>query len=270
MILLFIFKFISNVKGSVYDTFEPISEDGTVFYLPEGSKGQIVDHDYFQLAYNERTEQADWVAYVLKREELKIPNVKRSRKFFKDPKVRSGSAHHKDYSNSGYTRGHLAPAGDMAHSDEAMRTSFYMSNMSPQTRAFNNGVWKELEESIRDWAFKNEELIVVTGPVFTTKFPKQIGRANVAIPNSFFKIVLDVQQPEIKAIGFLIPNEKSERLLQDFAVSIDELETITGFDFFKNLLDDEEEEKIESSFQLDKWSFSEKRHQLRITKWNQS
>ena len=270
IVLFVLFKFIKSVQGSIYDSFETPDSVDALFYLPDGSNGQVIDHGYYQLAYNEKREQADWVAYVLKREELKMPNVKRSRKYFSDPEVWGKSAHHKDYSNSGYTRGHLAPAGDMAHTEDAMRTSFYMSNMTPQLRAFNNGIWKELEESARDWAFKNNELIIITGPIFDTNYPKQIGRANVAVPDRFFKIILDIEKPDYKAIAFVIPNESSEQLLQEYAVTIDEVENLTGFDFFNDLLDDEEEEALESKFDLQKWSFSDKRYNLRITKWNQS
>ena len=268
LLLLVLFQLIKKLDGSPLNTFALERADSPAFFLPIGSQGELIKHKYYYLSYNESTEQADWVAYILKKEELKIPNVNRSRKYFKDPSVSTESAHHKDYSNSGYTRGHLAPAGDMAFSEEAMRESFYMSNMSPQNRAFNNGVWKELEESIRDWAFQEDELIVVTGPIFHSDRPDRIGQARVAVPDAFFKIVLDITAPDYKAIAFVIPNEKSEAPLSQYAVSIDSIEQITKFDFFADLLDDEEEDVLENTVWIDNWPFSEKRFELRLNKWN--
>ena len=90
-------------------------------------------------------EQAEWVYYSLSQSNLLAPKVPRFDYFNPDPKVKSKSAVHSDYSNSGYTRGHLVPAGDMSYDKQGMKECFYMSNMSPQPRVFNNGIWKELE-----------------------------------------------------------------------------------------------------------------------------
>jgi endonuclease G len=117
-------------------------------WLPT-SKGNIVEHTFYSLSYIEKYEQAEWVAYNISDEQLKKPNVKRTDWFETDPKVITGSAKHSDYKGSGYTRGHLVPAGDMAFEELAMKETFFMSNMSPQIRSFNNGIWRELEEQSR-------------------------------------------------------------------------------------------------------------------------
>ncbi len=239
-------------------------------FLPVSNTGEVIIHDHYTLSYDEDHEQAEWIAYNLTEASLKIKNVKRAKRFNPDPMVSSRSAHHRDYTHSGYSRGHLAPAGDMAFSEEAMQESFYMSNMSPQLRAFNGGIWKELEETVRDWAYHNDDVYVVTGPVLTRDHViKKIGKTSkVSVSDLFYKIVLDYHKPEVKAIGFLIPNASSERPLSDYAVSVDSVESMTGIDFFAGAYDREHEEKLESSVNLSKWKFSDKRYLLRVDKWN--
>ncbi len=271
LILLFmLYSKITEFTGEgVTETISPVTTDsGDRFFLPSGSKGQLVHHTYYSLSYNEENEQADWVAYVLKKDELKIKNVKRAKRFKPDYAVKTKSAMHKDYTHSGYTRGHMAPAGDMAFNTEAMQESFLMSNMSPQLRGCNNGIWKELEEDVRDWAYDNKELIVVSGPLFTSENPKKIGKNQVAVPDAFFKVLLDITKPETKGIAFRIPNATSDVHLQEFAVSIDAIEEETNFDFFNLLLSEEEQEKLESSFDVSKWDFDKKRFNDRIKHWN--
>ena len=116
------------------------------FYLPQGGEGQLIHKSQFSLSYSERHEQAEWVAYDLSIQELNHPKVPRAKRFNVDYNVKSNSAAHRDYSNSGYTRGHMAPAADMSFDSLSMRESFLMSNISPQIRSFNNGIWRELEE----------------------------------------------------------------------------------------------------------------------------
>ena len=111
----------------------------------------VVNHFAYTLSYNETCEQANWVAYELTTEETNS-TFKRSNKFITDPLVTTGSADNQDYAESGFDKGHLAPAGDMGWSATAMKESFYYSNMSPQLPGFNRGVWKRVEELVRNWA----------------------------------------------------------------------------------------------------------------------
>ncbi len=254
----------SEVSDSPLDTAKEPSER---FYLPNGSKGQIIHHAHYSLAYNEDREQADWVAYPLTRKELAEKNVKRTDWFEQDKKVIGKSAHHGDYKGSGYTRGHMAPAGDMAFSLTAMEQSFLMSNMSPQIRTFNNGIWRELEENVRDWAYKAGEVYLVSGPIFD-KNPKEIGRSRVDVPSHFYKIILDIESKQQKAVAFLIPHETSDKHLRDYSVSIDEIESLTGFDFFHNLLSEEEEASLEAMNNPSAWKVDESKFQQRLKHWN--
>ncbi len=236
--------------------------------LPTSTTGQIINHEFYSLSYSEEHEQAEWVAYELTKESLIIPNVKRTGNFRPDPKVRKASASDRDYRGSGYDRGHMAPAGDMAFSKEAMSQTFYMSNMSPQIRNFNGGIWRELEENVRDWAYKNKHLYVVTGPVLKGGIQERIGHNNVSVPKAYYKVILDYTEPDAKAIAFLMDNEISYQPLEKYAVTIDEVEAATGIDFFHALLDDETEERLESSFNVRDWKMDNKAFQLRKDKWN--
>ena len=236
-------------------------------FLPSAT-GEIVFHKYYTLSYVEKYELAEWTAYMLNKDLLNKPNVDRFQNFIPDYKVSTRSSFYSDYANSGYNRGHLVPAGDMAFDTVAMRESFYMSNITPQHRAFNNGIWKELEENIRDWTYKSETLYIITGPVLTNPITT-IGIENrVTVPSAFYKVIMDYSSPEKKGIAFIIPNELSVRRLEQYMCTIDDVERETGLDFFNEMINDEEEEKLESMADKNLWKVSEKRYQLRLNKWN--
>ena len=214
---------------------------------------QIIRHLAYTLCYNEQHEQATWVAYELTRSETQKA-VERSNKFMIDPLVKTQSATNLDYKDSGYDRGHLAPAADMGWSTESMKESFYYSNMSPQLPAFNRGIWKQLEEKVRDWAIAEDTLLVVTGPVLRDGLPA-IGINSVSIPEYYYKVLLDFTGKSHKGIGFILPNRAGSSPLQSYAVSIDSVEKVTGIDFFYALVDKQENE-LEHALCLPCWEWN--------------
>ena len=244
------------------------NNSSTKDYLPTSTTNQIIKHQFYTMSYSEEHEQPEWVAYELKREQFQRKGVGRSDNFRPDPKVKTKSASPSDYKRSGYDRGHLVPAGDMNFDKRAMSETFYMSNMSPQIRNFNGGIWRELEENTRDWAKKYKHLYVVSGPVLTVSTIDEIGRNQVSVPRTYFKVLLDLTPPETKAIGFIMDNKVSDKHLSNFAVTVDEVETLTGIDFFHNLLSPEEEERLESQTEVGRWKFSDKRFRQRVKSWN--
>lgn len=237
--------------------------------LPRISKQDvIVKHLGYTLSYNEKHEQANWVAYELTAAETH-KTVNRGNVFRPDMAVKTGSATNEDYQGSGYDRGHLAPAADMEWSEQAMEESFYYSNMSPQVPGFNRGIWKKLEEQVRQWAVDNKVIYVVTGPVLENNLPT-IGPDKVSIPRYYYKVVLDYTEPELKGIGFIIPNASSTMPLQSFAVPIDSVEHKTGIDFFP-ALPDEQELAIQKTICLNCWSWtSTTTHNSKIKNDNKS
>lgn len=239
-----------------------------LYFLPKGKSKDIIRHKYFALGYSEKHEVPEWVAYELTRAQLNKGRVKREDNFRPDPKVGTKSATTSDYRRSGYDRGHLVPAADRAFSREAMDETFYMSNIAPQERKFNGGIWRELEELTRDWARKYRKVYVVTGPVLTKRAKARIGSNYVAVPNSFYKVILDLSEPELKAIGYILPNKRSDEPLQEYATSVDEVEELTGIDFFPEMMDDELEEELESTFNNDLWRYDRQKYMMRIEKWN--
>ncbi|MFD1293431.1 DNA/RNA non-specific endonuclease [Lutibacter holmesii] len=224
----------------------------TSAFLPSSTTGVIARHNFYTVSYNENFEQAEWVAYELESSHIKSANFKRPY-FVEDPQISTKSASYRNYKNSGYNKGHLCPAGDRKFSKEAFDETFLMSNVTPQIYEFNGGIWNRLEQKTRYWAKKYKKLYVVTGGVLEPNL-KTIGSENVAVPNYFYKIILDYQEPEIKAIAFLMPHKKSEKALYKYVVSIDEIEKLTGIDFFPEL-DDSLEDKLEKSNSYANWSF---------------
>lgn len=219
-------------------------------YLPSSTTNQIIKHQYYTLSYNEKYEQAEWVAYLLKKEYLKSKNFKRPY-FIQDPEVSTNSADWRNYKNSGFDKGHLCPAGDMNFDAKAFDDTFYTSNISPQKREFNGGIWNRLEQKTRYWASQFGDLYVVTGGVFKGA-TKTIGSENVLVPNSFYKILFHSFNGKYKMIAFVIPNEKSDKPLYDYVVSVDDLEKITGIDFFYKM-DDKIENDLEKSANYELW-----------------
>jgi endonuclease G len=231
--------------------------------LPAVNNGELVRHTYYVLSYDEEHEQAEWVAYELTRERLNQEWADRPQGFFPDPLVRTESATPRDYSGSGYDRGHLCPAADMAFDEAAIKETFYMSNISPQVRTFNGGVWRELEELTRDWARKYEHLYVVTGPVLTRSGVGAIGFNKVTVPAAYYKILL----AKDRSIAFMLPNEQSDRPVMDYACSIDAVEEITGIDFFPRILKGADE-SLEAECDRSLWPVSVKRYERRLLQWN--
>jgi endonuclease G, mitochondrial len=209
-----------------------------------------IDHSCFELEYSETHEQAKWTYHLLTREMTRA-NTERSDRFLVDSKVKTNSATDADYKGSGYDRGHIVPAADMAFSEECMNTSFYYSNMSPQVPSFNRGIWKKLETLVRYWAFAYDSIHIVSGPILQDSLPS-IGPNQVAIPEYYFKALLVYQKNDKRAIGFILPNASSSQNLEAFAISIDEIERKTGLNFFHSL-DDRIENELESTISLDQW-----------------
>lgn len=238
------------------------------YYLPAGGKGTVVQKSTFALSYAEPHEQAEWVAYKLSGSTLRQPFVKRTDDFRADPGISSGSSHPNDYRRSGYDRGHLIPAADRAYHESAMSETFLMSNISPQDRQFNGGIWRELEELTREWAKEAGELYIVTGPLLEMPTKGTIGKNEVTIPGGYFKVLLDLKEPQLKAIGFVLPNTISYEPLYKFVATIDEVEALTGLDFFAGFLPEEVETELEANVDVNLWPLDKKKFRKRIENWN--
>ncbi len=222
-------------------------------YLPTSTTGQIVNHHYYTLSYNEAYENAEWVAYSLTPSQISHRRIKRPH-FTRDPLVKTRSAHYKNYYPYGYEKGHLLPAADRRFSVEAFDETFYTSNVSPMKHGFNSGIWNRLEKQVRYWVKRYGKLYIVTGGVLQPGL-ERIGSEHVAVPHYFYKIVLDYKQPgKARVIGFLIPHKNLHEDLRDFVVPVDSIEKLTGIDFFP-ALPDSIENRLEAEQHPEQWRF---------------
>ena len=213
----------------------------------------IVRHKHFFLSYSEEHEQAEWVAYYLMSENNRQHHFERPY-FLQDPLVDTESAHWKNYKDTGYDKGHLVPAADMKFSKEAYNETFYTSNVAPQNKEFNSGIWNRLEQKARYWAEKHTAIFIVTGSILHDNLIT-IGEEKVSVPDYFFKILVRIQNDGLVMIPFLVPNKKSDAPLYNFATTINEIEAITGIDFNQKI-SEKIEEKIQKEMSYKEWSFS--------------
>lgn len=203
------------------------------FYFPESTTGIVVQHKYYQLSYNPKHKQAEWVAYRLHPSHLSDNSFKRP--YFEiDTQVPGNSAHWNNYRNSNYDRGHLLPAGDRRFSYEAYVETFLTSNISPQNRSFNSGIWNRLEIQVRNWVAQKGELFVITGGVLQEGL-ETIGQEKVSVPKYFYKIIVGFDQGNPKAIAFLIPNQSLPQSIAEFITPLSQIQEMTGIPFFSQL-----------------------------------
>lgn len=217
----------------------------------------IVVHEAYTSSYNTTTLIPNWVAYELTDQETYGDNERGGRMFSMDPDLRTRQAKREDYYNSGWTKGHMIPASDVRWSSTGMDETFYFTNVCPQNETLNAGDWEFLERQVRRWAREFGSVYVVTGPVIGSGRYGTIGERNVTVPDAFFKAVVCCTDGRQQAIAFVMGNDDSRYFLRDCAMSVDELEKLTGYDFFP-ALDDNIENTIESRFSLKDWGIRTK------------
>lgn len=230
---------------------------------------EVIEHSAMFLGYSEEHEQAAWVMHMLVPEVIS-GKVGRSNDFRPDPKVSSGTAVEEDYflksleadgtysyDGFGFDRGHLAPSADFRWSEKALSESYFYSNMSPQRAEFNRGGWAELEDAMRAYLYRNpnRSLFIVTLPVLHEGLPKIERSVNgVSIPEHYLKVALDLELG--RGIAFYMANQRVDAPLSSYAISIDEAERISGYDFFP-LVDAAIMDPIEADFSIADWLSAE-------------
>ena len=139
----------------------------------------------------------------------------------------------------------------MKWSKQAMKESFYFSNICPQNRNLNAGVWKSLEEQVRALATQKGSIYLVCGPIVSEQ-SKTIGHNKVAVPDAFFKVMLQYDEGEWSAIAFVFANTSGGKPLSTYAMTVEEAQTLSGIDFFP-ALPDSIEQKVESQVDFSRW-----------------
>jgi len=211
----------------------------------------ILKRTGYIVSYNRETKLPNWVAWRITAKGLQGRSSRKGIDFMEDESVPSPRAEDMDYYNSGYDRGHICPAADNKWSSEAMRQSFLFTNICPQDPSLNRGDWNELEQTCRKWAQRYGEVYVVAGPVLYNRKHRTIGKHRVVVPEAFFKVVLCLKD-DPKAIGFIYKNVSANRPMGDYINTVDQVERITGIDFFPSL-PDSIEDIVESEADLDRW-----------------
>lgn len=234
----------ASASHSPYDSLDIVITNPL---LPE----TLIHYKGMTVSFNPQVHLPNWVAWELTREETEGAEP-RAQNFEADREI-PGCATPQDYSYSGYDRGHMAPAGDMKWDAEAMRQSFYMTNVCPQVKSLNTGAWKKLETKCRTWAEADSAIVIVCGPVLTDSLSEFIGSTRVAVPRRFFKVILSPYANPPRGIGFIMDNGYIKGGMQTTAVTIDEVEAATGHDFFSTLPDDLETE-LEAQCRFHNWS----------------
>lgn len=214
--------------------------------IPDDVPEQMRFYKGFTVSFNSAHHQPNYAVWEITREKT-YGESPRKAKFRPDNDV-YGCADLNDYRRSGYDRGHMAPAADMKWDDQAMSDSHLLTNICPQDHQINGGRWSTIEKLCRNWARRDSIVIVACGPVLSDYMPKAIGRSEVSVPERFFKVVLLPFTNPPMGVGFIVPNHPTDENLESMSRSIDEIEAITGFDFFSNLPDD-----IENNVESKNW-----------------
>ena len=242
---------------------------------PRGYR-EIVREGY-TVGYDTKLKIPIWVQYRLTAERSENDSFPRSNAFDEDAEIPAqGRATLEDYAgdNSGYVRGHMAPADDMRWSQASEQQSNLLTNIAPQIgSAFNGSIWKTIEDRVRSWVRDRRDLTIICGPVFEARprvheIERQpetdrqmlfnvIGSNDVAVPSAFFKIVVNMQRPQNPdVLAFLVPHIETaagpERRIETYLTNIDRIEQLTGLDFLTNLPQNVQEE-IERSPAMAVW-----------------
>lgn len=252
--------------------------DGTALELPNvtsNTPNQILKRIAYTVSYNRHTKCANWVAWHLLAEHTDGPYSRKGvpyyddkgdacgigpvnaetqkGNYFLDIQAEEPRQQLMDWPNNEYDmeHGHLCPAADNRWNMAAMNQSFLLTNMCPQTHQLNGGVWQSLEDDCRTWAIRYGEIFIAAGPIFYNGLTRTIGQGKVGVPDAFFKVILRMN-PTQEAIGFIYPNDGNYGDRRNYVKTVDEVESITGIDFFYNLPDDVEKQ-VESKTSLTAW-----------------
>lgn len=191
----------------------------------------------YWVGYDETLRTPAWSAYKLLHMDNPPPNKERPSQFDTDQRT-IAKITSDDYTGSGFDRGHLAPNFAIArcYGEDAQKETFLMSNIVPQRHAINAGNWKTLEtlEAV-NYPDRFEHVWVIAGPIYASANPRKLP-GGVPIPDAFFKIHVDEREGAIRTQAFLFKHAgNGKEQLNTLLVSVDELEKLTGLDFFPEL-----------------------------------
>lgn len=204
---------------------------------------QIINRKAYTVSYNKETKCPNWVAWHLPANHAD-GEWARSNDYREDYDVPAPRATNEDYRGSSWSRGHMCPAGDNKWDADAMSETFLLTNMCPQDRNLNSGLWNRVEQDCRRWAQRYHDVYIACGPLYLNREHEVIGTNKVVVPEAFYKVVLCLRGTP-KAIGFIVRNNEGTKKKDEYVNTVDEVERITGIDFFP-ALPDSIEDKVEA------------------------
>ena len=219
----------------------PAMDDPNLGYYSHSFKMNGNKYRNYSFGWSQKDRVALWVAYPL----CKLytnGSAGRTDAWALDPLLGDDSAAPFKYYAGDYARGHQLPSADRQCCDEANAQTFYGTNMTPQLNEHNSGIWSDLEGKVRGYANTSDTTYVVTGVILssTSKKEKDSYGQSVTIPDAYFKAVLKYSKSSTlgqwNAAAFYLEHRAySGSVTKEHSMSIDELEKMTGFDFFVNL-----------------------------------
>ena len=222
--------------------------------LPEGIPSQTKMYTGFFVSFNKDNRTPNYVSWELLSSETYGTANRNNYDFWRDTEIEGCPTKDYQFSTYGYQRGHMCPAADQKWSEVAMKDCMVMANMCPQLGDLNEKAWEKLEEKERQWAKRDGAIWIVAGPIYDESNDNlRIGANDVRVPGAFFKAFLYYNGKDSRAIAFIYPNELAPGNMQDYAMSIDDLEKETGYDFFSYLPDDIEN-AVEAEFSFTEWN----------------
>lgn len=227
--------------------------DTSLLELPQLSKeDKIINYRGFKVSYNSRTKIPNWVAWELEESEIYGKASREGMIFMPDNSLPYPQAEDYDYRNSGWTRGHMAPAADFKWSKKALEDTFHFTNCCPQDASLNGGMWDTLEKKTREAASEYGKVWVVTGPIIGENRYGAIGENSVTVPDAFFKALMIHDGNHYQTIAFIMENRDQRENMRKCAMSVNKLEEKIKLNLF-DALDDDIEEKVESNYKLSVW-----------------
>ena len=222
--------------------------------LPANLENQTVRYKAITVYFNKNYRVPNCVAYELTSTMTSMADSREAEnranyKFERDHDVK-GCPDWWDYKESGYTRGHMAPAMDMRWNKTAMEQCFLMTNICPQLDEMNDGEWRHVEEAVHKWSRTAGRIIIFTGPIFSDDMEFIGKHDDIAVPKSFFKVVYSPSQN--RAIAFVMENKAIPNSWTNYATTIDKVEQLTGYNFLSSL-EDKVEDVIESKENIKDW-----------------
>lgn len=233
--------------------------------VPGGSK--IIKHDAYTLLYSYENLYPVWVSWHLDSDD--IGDLERNDNFQSDPLLPDEyQVEHSDYSHSGFDRGHLCPNADRDGDAVLQEETFLMSNIAPQNGNLNRQDWQYLESYCRDQVNNGSELFIIAGvygeggvdedgnTITEYTNTNEKNAKTITIPSHFWKVVVmlddgdgDLARIDGDTVAFAVcfnnapvPDDLN---WEDYTITIDSLEEMTGLDFLSTLPDDVEA-RIES------------------------